>query len=307
MQNETIESYYAHGKLLLSAEYLVLAGAKALALPLKYGQSLKVESNQTPFLTWQASNKLGHWFTAEYDETLQIIKTDNTKLAQKLASILKTCVNYRPDVKDIMAHKKVETHLEFNPDWGWGSSSTLISLLSQWLGVQPYFLLEDTFGGSGYDIACATANSPITYQLIYGAPKVEQINFSPLFANNIYFIYTGNKQSSKNEISRFNQLEVNPKDIQQINHLTDKMIVCEALDDFGQLIEEHEKIVANKVDLKAIKPDRYNDFKGYVKSLGAWGGDFMMVVSKEDEAYINSYFGNKGCSPVFKFNELKIQ
>ena len=32
--------------------------------------------------------------------------------------------------------------------------------------MNPYILLFDTFGGSGYDIACAEAEGPVLYQLL---------------------------------------------------------------------------------------------------------------------------------------------
>ena len=40
--------FYSHGKFLLTGEYLVLKGALALALPLKLGQSMTVETVCTP-------------------------------------------------------------------------------------------------------------------------------------------------------------------------------------------------------------------------------------------------------------------
>jgi mevalonate kinase len=39
-----MQTFYSHGKLLISSEYAVLDGAQALALPTKFGQTLKVES-----------------------------------------------------------------------------------------------------------------------------------------------------------------------------------------------------------------------------------------------------------------------
>jgi mevalonate kinase len=38
-----MQTFYSHGKLLISAEYAVLDGALALALPTKFGQSLHIE------------------------------------------------------------------------------------------------------------------------------------------------------------------------------------------------------------------------------------------------------------------------
>ena len=37
------QTFYSNGKLLITGEYVVLDGAKALALPTKFGQSLVVK------------------------------------------------------------------------------------------------------------------------------------------------------------------------------------------------------------------------------------------------------------------------
>ncbi len=58
--------FQAHGKLLLSAEYMVMHGAKALAVPLKMGQTLEIthtESKPTPS-TWKAFFNKKLWFTS---------------------------------------------------------------------------------------------------------------------------------------------------------------------------------------------------------------------------------------------------
>jgi hypothetical protein len=53
-----------------------------------------------------------------------------------------------------------------------------------------------------------------------------------------------------------------------------------------------------------IKEDRFPDFPGEIKSLGAWGGDFAMVVSKEEEKDLLSYFSGKGLNTLFSFEEI---
>jgi len=61
-------SFYSKGKLLLTGEYVVLDGAKALALPTKKGQSLIVQENDSSSLTWQSfdcHNKI--WYETEID------------------------------------------------------------------------------------------------------------------------------------------------------------------------------------------------------------------------------------------------
>ena len=54
---------------------------------------------------------------------------------------------------------------------------------------------------------------------------------------------------------------------------------------------------------KTIKKEFFSDFNGEIKSLGAWGGDFIMVSSEDNPL---NYFKNKGYNTVFKFNDLLI-
>ena len=62
-------SYYSHGKLLISSEYAVLDGAKALALPTKFGQSLEVKPIESPEIRWKSFDHNGKlWF----ETTLQL-------------------------------------------------------------------------------------------------------------------------------------------------------------------------------------------------------------------------------------------
>ena len=70
-----METFYSHGKLLISAEYAVLDGALALALPTKFGQSLEVESTSDNTIHWKSISNSGNvWFEAEFilDTALKI-------------------------------------------------------------------------------------------------------------------------------------------------------------------------------------------------------------------------------------------
>ena len=56
-------NFYSHGKLLLTAEYLVLDGAKALAVPTKKGQFLKDADAEKNTLSWKSIDHKGKiWF-----------------------------------------------------------------------------------------------------------------------------------------------------------------------------------------------------------------------------------------------------
>ena len=46
------KKYYSNGKLLITGEYVVLDGAKALALPTKFGQYLIIEPGKNQQINW---------------------------------------------------------------------------------------------------------------------------------------------------------------------------------------------------------------------------------------------------------------
>ena len=310
--------YHSHGKFLLTGEYLVLKGALALALPLKMGQSLEVSlaDTDTHHLHWIAQQPEGSWFSALFDtETLQPVTTDDAAKAEKLANILKAVRQLKPAAfhgGDI----RFRTHLDFDPNWGLGSSSTLIANLSRWAKVNPYELLKLTFGGSGYDIACATAEQPIYYQLNAKVPEpvegptplVEPIDFNPPFADHLFFIYQGQKQSSSKEIKAFLE-KANPvdlqKDIEAVSEISRAVPKCESLDEFGMLMQCHERIIARCIGQEPVQK-RFPDFGGVLKSLGAWGGDFILAATEWDENQVKAYFKEKGLEVVFGYKEMVL-
>ena len=310
--------YYSHGKFLLTGEYLVLKGALALALPLKLGQNLQVSlaDTDTHRLHWIAQQPEGPWFSALFDsDTLEPVATDNPAKAEKLASILKAIRQLKPTAfygGDI----RFRTHLDFNPEWGLGSSSTLIANLARWANVNPYELLKLTFGGSGYDIACATAEQPIYYQVKTEVPEpvegpnplVETITFNPHFADHLFFVYQGQKQSSSKEIKAFLE-KANPidlqKDIEAVSEISRAVPKCESLDEFGLLMQCHERIIARCIGQEPVQK-RFPDFEGVLKSLGAWGGDFILAATHWDKEQVKAYFKEKGLEVVFGYNELVL-
>lgn len=299
--------YSSYGKFLLTSEYLVLKGALALALPLKLGQTLTVASHHGTALQWNAYQPDGLWFSVSLDsKTLEIINCDDQPKAERLAQILKAVRQLNPvAIEDGLCF---ETQLDFNPNWGLGSSSTLIANLAQWANVNPYELLKLTFGGSGYDIACATAEQPIYYQLINGQPQTETIDFNPPFAEHLFFVYQGQKQSSSKEIKTF-LAKANPtdlqKDIESVSSISRSVPKCQNLDEFGLLMQCHERIIARCIGQEPVQK-RFPDFEGVLKSLGAWGGDFILAATEWDENQVKEYFKEKGLEVVFRYKEIVL-
>ena len=313
-----IQEYHSHGKFLLTGEYLVLRGALALALPLKLGQSLEVEQLETnnEQIQWKAWRPEGRWFSVTLNrENLVNFSTDDPDKAMRLCQILQAVKQLNPKAfegNDI----KFTTRLDFDPNWGLGSSSTLIANLARWGNVSPYELLKLTFGGSGYDLACATAEQPIYYQLSTKVPelvegptqKVDLVDFNPHFAEHLFFVYQGQKQSSSKEIKAFLG-KANPtdlqKDIEAVSEISRALPKCQTLDEFAMLLQCHERIIARCIGQEPVQK-RFPDFEGVLKSLGAWGGDFVLAATEWGENQVRDYFKKYGLEVVFGYKEIVL-
>ena len=196
---------------------------------------------------------------------------------------------------------EIVTQLEFPRNWGLGTSSTLVANLAHWAAVDPYKLLKDSFGGSGYDIACATAAGPIFYQI---GPKVQQANFDPAFKEALYFVYLGKKQDSRKGIARYREKSSSKIHLQRISAISKEMEEVQELSGFEALIEEHEALVAETIELPRAKDLYFKDYPGQIKSLGAWGGDFVLATSSTAAKDTIAYFNEKGFDTVLPYKAL---
>lgn len=285
---------------------MVLHGAKAIALPLKVGQSLTVsEQNITESLVWQAFYKGRVWFSCELNPTdFSVIKASHPEKAETLSRIYKTIRSLNPEFSP-KTGTHFETTLEANPEWGLGSSSTLISLLSQWAKIDPFVLNEMVFKGSGFDIACATANGPIFY--------VRNHPFEPIcldypFTDQLFLVYSGQKKKTANEVSSFLYEKTVPENlIAEMTTISDAFAICREQHEFNRLIIQHEKLVADVLGKTPVKSKYFADFKGEIKSLGAWGGDFYLVSTKLSFSGVKKYFENKGLTTLFRWDDLILK
>jgi mevalonate kinase len=296
-------NFYSNGKLLLTSEYLVLDGALALALPTKYGQSLVVKPSTSSFIDWKSFDKNDTiWFedTLLLDDFDLLKKHGDNPISEKLIEILIAAKQLNPDFN--ISHVALETHLTFPREWGLGTSSTLINNVASWAQVDPYELLELTFGGSGYDIACAQLNTPLTYHLTDKSRDIQTIDFNPKFKDSLYFVYLNKKQNSRDAINvyRKNTFDLSEA-VTLINDITKSIINCKTLAEFEALITQHEHIIGNIIKQKPIKERLFPDFEGAIKSLGAWGGDFVLATTTENPS---TYFKSKGFDTVISYQNL---
>ncbi|RDY59366.1 GYDIA family GHMP kinase [Flagellimonas nanhaiensis] len=300
------KEFYSNGKLLLSGEYAILDGALGLAIPTKYGQSLKVSSNSSKTLQWTSLDENNQvWFRGEFDlEHFAPLSTSNQEVCKTLSGLLLQARIQNPDFLLNQQGIQVETKLDFPRAWGLGTSSTLINNLAQWAQVDAYQLLWNAFGGSGYDIACAQNDTPITYQLKDGVPCVENVQFTPAFRDSLYFIYLNQKQSSKQAIANYRAQKFDKADlIKQISSITQKMISVSSLGEFENLMEKHEELLSKILGISTVKSQIFPDYPGAIKSLGAWGGDFVMATSEKNPEI---YFQKKGFHTVIPISEMLL-
>ena len=126
-------AFSSNGKILLTSEYLVMDGAKSIAFPSKLSQELNVTNINSESFFWKAydhNNNL--WFQEKFKIKQNKLLYDGKKnlvseRLKKLFDHLSTKIGY-----NIFYGKEFKSKLNFNRNWGLGSSSTLVNNLAKW-------------------------------------------------------------------------------------------------------------------------------------------------------------------------------
>ncbi len=296
--------FYSNGKLFILGEYYVLEGAKVFALPTKFGQYLSVFPLKTKTLSWKSYDADGLvWYNDEIavNDIISNNQSSDDKVRSTLIDILHQAHLMNPSILENNGFL-VETKLTFPRNWGLGTSSTLINNIAQWFQINAFKLLQKSFGGSGFDIACAQNNTPVTYQVVNNEPIVEQVSFDPSFKDQIYFVYLNKKRDSKDAIANFRKKQKNLSDeIKQVSQMTNELLHIEDLETFVSFFKRYEQNLSEILETPTIQKELFPDFNGLVKSLGGWGGDFVMVASKENPA---TYFKEKGFKTIRSYKDM---
>lgn len=307
MAVQTKRHFKANGKLLLTGEYLVLNGAVSLALPCKLGQSMNISERPGSEITWKSYDRQGKlWFSGSFDlMAFEPINSTDKDVANSIQQLLRGACRQNSEFLSQWRKYSVDTYLEFDLEWGLGSSSTLVWCVAQWAEVNPYILLFDTFGGSGYDIACAEAEGPVLYQLLEDELHIDEADFHPAFKDQLYLVYLGRKQSSKDALKNYHQTKASLNgSVDKVSRLTESINTSKSLKEFETLVRQHETLVADIIGLPTVQSKEFPDYWGCVKSLGAWGGDFVLATTDRSDAETRAYFQSKGMDVIFKYEEL---
>jgi mevalonate kinase len=238
---------------------------------------------------------------------MQVLETSDVAVSDNLVQIFKVLRMLNPVFFEKKDSFELQTQLEFPRNWGLGSSSTLIYALAKWTNVDPYALLAKTMGGSGYDIACAGVNHPILFERSENQICFEKVEFQPPFAAQLYFVFLGKKQNSRDGIARYRaRIDKNHVAINYFTQLTYDFLAAKNINAFEKVIVEHEQLIARLLDLPRAKDLYFADYQGEIKSLGAWGGDFVLATSEMSDTETKAYFNKKGFETVIPYNKMVI-
>ena len=92
-------------------------------------------------------------------------------------------------------------------------------------------------------------------------------------------------------------------EIQTVSELSMALPTITYFEDFCTLLQVHESILSRCLDREPIQR-QFPDFSGTLKSLGAWGGDFLMAAADQPFDDVKAYFQSKGLNTIFKYQDL---
>ena len=296
--------FKSNGKLLITSEYLVMKGATALAIPAKLDQELTIKSTNTDFIYWESFDKNNLiWYKEKFflDKGSLIYHGKKNKISDLIIRLFDYIHRFNDPKKSI--GNEFIWKLNFDRNWGLGSSSTLINNLSKWAKVNPYKLLFSVFNGSGYDIACCDKSNPIIFQKKDDYLSFSNTTFNPNFLNNLFLVFLNKKQNTQKSVQNFLKNDAHYiEEINQINNIVNRIQNVKGLTAFESLIERHEKIIANILQIPTIQNEKFPKYNyGIIKSLGSWGGDFVLATGDERNM---DYFREKGFNTVKKISDL---
>ena len=136
---------------------------------------------------------------------------------------------------------------------------------------------------------------------------ISTIDFKPDFKDQLYFVHLNSKKNSEESVVSYKKkMKANAGDVLEISLLSKFIAEAKHLIDFEKALVEHEKIISKVLGVDRIKKQFFSDFPGEIKSLGAWGGDFVMATSTGSESDLRNYFKSKGKSTILRYEDMVL-
>lgn len=288
---------------MLTSEYVAVDGALVLAVPTKLGQELfyTENENQKSLIVWEAYHQNQLWLKAVINyKNWEIFETNDSKASEFILKTLKNVQNLSDTKLKSDTSYHIKTNLQFPSDFGLGSSSTLMNNLAEWANIDAFILNEISLGGSGYDVAVAKEKSAVLYSR-FPERTYHKIDFNPSFKNELIFIHLNQKQDTREGISHYKSKPTSTELINDYSKLTKMIVNSQNLEEFSELMTIHEQKLSDFLGIPTVKEKYFQNCLSFVKSLGAWGGDFVLASKFGD---YESYFKKQGFSKIFPWSDL---
>ena len=81
-------------------------------------------------------------------------------------------------------------------------------------------------------------------------------------------------------------------------------MACSDLGTFESLLNHHESVISNTLRIPTIKEQLFSDYPRAIKSLGAWGGDFILAIGDESSM---GYFRQRGYETIIPYTEMILK
>ncbi|GGG46390.1 hypothetical protein GCM10007332_04900 [Epilithonimonas arachidiradicis] len=288
---------------MLTSEYVAVDGALVLAIPTKLGQELFYTENedQKSLIVWEAYHQNQVWLKAVINyKNWEIFETNDSKASEFILKTLKNVQNLSDTKLKSDTSYHIKTNLQFPSDFGLGSSSTLMNNLAEWANIDAFILNEISLGGSGYDVAVAKEKSAVLYSR-FPERTYHKIDFNPSFKNELIFIHLNQKQDTREGISHYKSKPTSTELINDYSKLTKMIVNSQNLEEFSELMTIHEQKLSDFLGIPTVKEKYFQNCPSFVKSLGAWGGDFVLASKFGD---YESYFKKQGFPRIFSWPDL---
>ncbi|HAQ65460.1 MAG TPA: hypothetical protein DCR43_06380 [Bacteroidales bacterium] len=295
------------GKLLITGEYAVLVGAVSLVVPVQYTQQLAILPGEDNQLHWITSYNETTYLSATFRlSDFQVLSCSDSQQAAFLTKLLQNVRRLNPmflNYGGFRAHSVMGAH----PQWGFGSSAQLTVNVARWAGVDPLELNHLVSNGSGADVACSMVGHAIHYSTSLKQPDFRKVSFNPPFADKLLLVYSNRKQDSSSSVKNF-LLHRHLMDsvVNHFSEITREVTTTTNIRTFAGLLAEHEKMLKTVLKQPTVQETLFDGFPGVIKSLGAWGGDFMLAVPDIDVEDATEWFVGRGYSTVLSFHETML-
>lgn len=298
---------FSPGKLLLTSEYVVLDGALALAVPTKVGQDLVFEEFEDgkSSIYWEGFHQNELWLKTKIDyQNWKILETNLLHASEFIVKVLQSVQKLSKTKFNKNSSYRLRTNLQFPSNFGLGSSSTLMNNLANWSGIDAFVLNDITLGGSGYDVAIAKEESAILFQIVNNQQReVQRVKFQPSFSKDLIFVHLNKKQNSREGIALYKSKIRSEELINRFSDITKQIYTASSILEFSELMVMHELLLSSFLKIPTAKENYFQDCPVFIKSLGAWGGDFILTTKFVD---FEKYFQSRSFSTIFEWQDLIV-